>query len=119
MVVRLFYVDVTTSPSDMKKAFVAWHEHLTAHDAIALAFGDRLANSVATDLMQDHQYLIVSWTNPVLDDHSEIGGVGSLEWSIPDQTVLTIFYEGEATPQNKIDEAIQWLLENENSDSDC
>ena len=113
MAVRLFYVDIRPEPPDMRKTWINWFDEMTAQQAVRFAFGDNIADSVLTDLAQDNMFLTVSWINPVLDDSSEIGGVGSLDWHIPDQTTLVINYEDATTTEVKQDQAMQWLLDNE------
>ncbi len=97
----------------MTKVSVIWQENLTAQEAVTLAFGENRTNVIMADLERNNEFLTVSWVNPKLDDHSEIGGVGSLNWHIPDLTVLVIFYEDEATTQAEVDQAMQWMLDNE------
>ncbi len=113
MSVAVFLTDLRHMPSKLERHVVDWRDGLTAFQALEHAFGAAIAEEIDSDLKADSKELIVSWMNKRTEDVSEIGGIGTLDWSIPNDTVLTVSYEGEATTQQQIDESIEWTLRQE------
>jgi len=113
MSIKILYTDLRTVPSKLEKCVVEWQPDLTALQVLEKALGETLTNEVERGLKSNSREIIVSWYNESTGDVSEIGGVGTLEWHIPDDTVLTISYENEATTQQQVDESIKWTLEQE------
>lgn len=113
MAIKILYVDLRVSPSRFTKYLLDWRSGLTAQSAVQYALGESIAGQLVDDLLNDNKELIVSWTNSVTGEHSDVGGINSLEWEIADNSILSIVYENEETTQQKIDESIEWMLRNE------
>jgi hypothetical protein len=113
MSVKVFYVDLRNRTSEYKKAVIDWHSELTAEAAVRQAFGESVANQAVHDLDINSGEIGIAWHIPDTDEHSEIGGVGSLDWDIPDISYLTIVYEDEHTTNQQIDESSEWMIANE------
>jgi hypothetical protein len=63
-------------------------------------------------LASDNIELKVAWYNKRTDAISEMGGVGSLDWIVMDETVITVSYENALTSEEQFDELERWTLEN-------
>lgn len=113
MSVKTFYVDLRNRTSEYRKAIVDWHPELTAEAAVRQAFGDSIADQAVNDLQNNNWQVGVAWHIPDTDEHSEVGGVGSLDWEIPDTSYLTIVYEDKNTTNQQIDESSDWMTANE------
>ncbi len=111
MGITVLYTDLRRLPSRLERQTAEWRPALTAFEALQLALGPALAREIEKDLLSNSREVMVPWWNKDTDDHSEIGGVGSLDWTIADGTVVTVNYENQATTQQQIDEAIEWTLE--------
>lgn len=112
MSIRVFFVDLRHGMSEYKKADVQWYEGMEAVDALNRALGSRVVEDIVADLAKNCAYLTVSWNSGETDDHSAIGGVGSLDWVIDDGSTLTVIYEDENTEEHQVDESSDWLLRN-------
>ncbi len=113
MSIKVFFVDLRNRTSVYRKAILDWYPQLTAEEAVHKAFGSDVAQEAVADLVQNRPEIFVSWDNPTTEEHSEVGGVGSLDWHIPDTSNLTIIYEDQDTTNQQIDESSDWMLENE------
>lgn len=113
MTVRILFVDLRNENSIRKKADVQWNEALTASDAIGEAFTKHTANTIAAELDKNYEELTVSWSNSKSEQHSEIGGMGNLEWLVQDGSVIVIMYQDQDTTEEQVDESYGWMLENE------
>ena len=113
MTVVIIFTDLRIVPSKLAKYSVEWHPGFSARQVLEMSLGDILANEIEKDLKNNSHEIVVSWYNKRSGDVSEIGGVGTLDWSIPEDTVLTVSYENESTTQNQIDESIEWTLKQE------
>lgn len=117
MTVVIFFTDLRSVPSKLKHYEMDWRPNLTAFDAIVATAGIMEAKKIRDDLANDNHDLIVSWYNRETDEISEIGGVGTLEWLIQDNTTLTVNYEDETTTREQINEADAWTIKNEQKDN--
>lgn len=113
MSIKIFFADLRTKPSRLLENMVTCVPELTALEAVARALGQEKAKQITSDLLSNNPDLTVSWNNLKTGEQSEIGGVGSLDWKIPDNSVLSVVYENEATSQEQIDESIEWMLASE------
>ncbi len=113
MSLTVFYTDLRNRPSKLERQVAGWQPGLTAFQAVEQALGSAVAQQVEADLAANSDEIIVSWWNKESDDHSEIGGVGRLDWAVPDKTVITVSYHNDATTQEQIDESIRWTLAQE------
>ena len=113
MPLKILYVDLRVDPSKFEDSRWNWSQGLTARKAIEQALGEAVADQIVDDLAKDNKQLTVSWTNKATGEHSEVGGVGSLDWEIPDNSIVTAVYENQTTTQEKMNEAIEWMLKNE------
>ncbi len=113
MSITILYTDLRVVPSTLERRSVIGDRQLTAYQVIEKALGQSLANEIGEDLRNNSRELIVSWYNKRTNDISEIGGVGTLDWLVRDDTVFSISYENESTTQQQIEESIQWTLKQE------
>lgn len=110
--ITIFYADMRGGYSRFEKHSVAWHEGLSAADAVRQAMGDETAQVILDDLAQNNFDLMVSWLNPLTDEHSELGGIGSLDWEIESSWILTITYADQQTTGQQDEKFETWLLAN-------
>src|SRR5574341_35289 len=90
---------------------VSWQKGLTAFEAIQEALSVDIAQQIAADLVRhDNHELTVSWASFRHDDHSEVGGVSSLDWEVEDESILAITYEDKSTSDQLLDESSEWML---------
>jgi len=115
MTIKLFYIDLRIEPNEFAKFIVDWDSELSAYTATAIALGETRAKKIATHLLADNKELTVAWHSLISSEHSNVGGVDSLEWHIPDNSILSILYQDENITTEKLDIAIQWMLINETS----
>jgi hypothetical protein len=108
----VLYVDLRKNKSVMKKSVVEWQDDLKANSAIAQGLGEVLARIIEDDLKINNPEITVSWNSLVSDYHSDVGGVGDLDWIIEDQSALAIAYEDENTTDEQLDKSSDWMLEN-------
>ena len=113
MSITILYTDLRSMPSKLERRVVDWHVSLTAFDVLEHAFGLALAQRIEDDLHANIKEIMVSWWNKENGDHSEIGGVGRIDWIVPDQMVFIVSYENGATTQKQIDDSIEWTLKQE------
>jgi hypothetical protein len=113
MSVKVLYNDLRTTPIELRRIVVGWHPGLSADTALQHALGATDAQSVIDDLAHNNPEVMVSWLNEATGDTSEMGGVGSLDWRIDNQSILVVTYENETTSESAIDEAIAWMLQDE------
>ena len=110
MAIKILYADLRNNASRYEHFAIAWKPGLTALLATQQTLTAEIADQITDDLHDNNQEIMVSWYNVITEEHSEIGGVGSLDWEIPDGSVLTIVYEDETTTQHQIDESSAWML---------
>jgi len=48
----------------------------------------------------------------VTEEVGGIGGVDSLDWRIEDHSLLTVVFEDETTTEERLDEIMNWMLDN-------
>jgi hypothetical protein len=113
MSISLLFTDLRSAPSRLEKHNIEWKPRLTAKQTFELTLGPTLADDIEKDLHNNSRELIVSWYNKRSNEISEIGGVGTVNWAVPDDTVITVSYENERTTQEQIDESIEWTLKQE------
>ena len=113
MTVKILFANLRINPPQFEQFSVLWHPTLTAQESLQHALNPILAQQIVEDLKTDNRELTVAWNSLESDDHSDIGGVASLDWEIPDNSVLSITYENDATTQQAVDDCIQWMLANE------
>ena len=112
MSISVYFVDLRNGTSEYTKVVVPWNDGMKAIDVLNEALAPEVVQSIVADLTRNHPYLMVSWNSGQTRDHSDIGGVGSLDWLIKTDLTLTIIYEDENTCEHQIDESAEWLLQN-------
>ena len=110
MSISLLFTDLRSAPSKLEKHNIEWKPNLIAKQALEITLGPNLADDIERDLRNNSRELIVSWYNKRSKEISEIGGVGTVNWVVPDDTVITVSYENQSTTQEQIDESIEWTL---------
>lgn len=112
MDVTIYFADMRDGVSRFEKHIVEWKEGMSAADAVRQALEPETAQAILDDLLQNNLDLIVSWLNPITDQHSEMGGVGGLDWEIDSGSMLTITYADEQTAEQQEAEFEAWILAN-------
>lgn len=92
---------------------VTWSTDLTAQEAVSIGLDDTKVQKVITLLSVNSPSVIVAWHNSQTQEHSEVGGVGRLDWQIEDNSTLTITLQDETTTDKQLDASSEWLLEND------
>ncbi|HEY9711228.1 MAG TPA: hypothetical protein V6D48_23670 [Oculatellaceae cyanobacterium] len=115
MSVKILFVDLRTDPIQLTKFDVRWRPGLVAREAVESTLGGTRASQIVADLSTGNKELIIAWNNLVSGEHSNIGGVNSLEWQISDHSIISIVYEDENVNSDKSEAAIQWMLNQEKS----
>src|SRR6185436_14668317 len=95
MSIKILLVDLRTGPIQLAKFELSWEPGLVARAALESALGEVQAKLIVGDLSTSNKELIVAWNNPLSGEHSNIGGVDSLEWPISDHSIISIVYEDE------------------------
>lgn len=113
MGIKLLYMDLRTTPPTFHKHVVDWRHGLTGQEAVKAAMGETTYNQIVQDLKMNNKDLIVSWSNPATQEHSPIGGLGSLDWPIPNSSTLAIVYENENVSEADINASTEWMLAQE------
>lgn len=113
MPIKVLYNDLRVVPPKLERFIVEWHQGLTAEGTIQAALGLEQAQKITDDLERNDPEIMVSYSNDVTDERSDYGGVGTVDWEIDDRTVLVVTYENSNTTAAAIDEAIEWMLEDE------
>lgn len=90
MAIKILYVDVRDYKLVMNAYLVPWRNGISAKQVVSDALKEDVSGKVIHDLYSDNPEIIVSWHDEKIEQHSEIGGVGDLDWEIPDKSVLTI-----------------------------
>lgn len=111
--IRILLVDLRHGETVLRKSKIDWQEGITARLALERALGQKVADQVARDLREDNRDLIVSYTNLMTDDHSEIGGMASLDWEVPLSSVLVVSYDDEHTSEEQISASSNWMMQNQ------
>ena len=114
MAVTILFVDIRDKRKTMEAHCVHWDRNLSAQDALKSVFSSALANEIILDLEQNNPEIIVSWHDADINEHSEIGGVGDLNWHIPDGSTVTIVYENQQTSEAQIDRSSDWMIAQQN-----
>ena len=112
MTVKILYVDIRDEKQTMEAFTVAWRRGLSASEAVRQALEKDIADGVIHDLNNNSPEVGVAWHDEKIEKHSEVGGVGDLDWEIPDKSVLIIVYENESTTQQQVDLSSDWMTEN-------
>src|SRR5688500_3054727 len=105
MTITVFYIDLRTHTSQLAKFLVEWKPNITAKEVVENCLNETKAQIIEKDLRDNNHEIIVSWWHKPSGKISEIGGVGTLLWSIADETVLTVNYENDRTTSNQLDES--------------
>ena len=113
MAIVIQYVDLRHKPSTLEKFSVDWQEGMTALSIVQLTLGEIIAQQIADELASNSPEIMVSWVHAATDKHSGIGGIDSLEWSVPDDSLLVISYEDDTLTTTQELQAINWMLKNE------
>ena len=113
MAIKVLYNDLRTTPPRLTRFLTAWYRGMTAQEALQNVLDARLVRQIVDDLASNKPEITVSWINEVTQEHSEIGGVGSLDWEIPDRSIVVVTYEDQTTTEEAVDTAITWMLEDE------
>jgi hypothetical protein len=114
LAVKILYVDVRDDKQIMQSFTISWQKELSASEAIRQTVKQAIADEIINDLKRNNPEIIVSWYHEETEDHSEMGGVGDLDWEIPDKSVLTITYENENTTPEQIDLSSDWMIAHSN-----
>lgn len=109
MIIKILYVDVRKHPSLLAKHQVLGHRGITARQALYLALDRAIADQIVQDLSRNSQEIVVSWSSLSTYEHSDVGGVDSLDWEIPDNSIISIVYEGNETSKEALDASIEWM----------
>jgi hypothetical protein len=115
MSVKILFVDLRTDPIQLTKFDVRWRPGLVAREAVESTLGETRARLIVADLSTGNKDLMIAWNNLVSGEHSNIGGIDSLEWQVPDLSIISIVYEDESVSSDKSEAAIQWMLNQEKS----
>jgi hypothetical protein len=111
MSIVILYADLRNNEIQLKEKKVPWRNGVTAFEVLKEALTARIARQIEEDLVHlNDPDLTVSWNSLVDDSHSEIGGVGSLDWEIEANSILVVTYEDESTTDQQLDEALEWML---------
>lgn len=111
MSVIVLFVDLRNRNSVLKEIEVPWSKELSAADILEKSLSGAVAAQIEEDLTQrNNPFLIVSWNSLTTGEHSDVGGVGSLDWPIDDNLILTVTYEDESTTAQQVDESSEWML---------
>ena len=112
MAVKILYVDIRDEKQMMESFVVEWNSGLTAREAVEQALTRNNASEIAHHLHSNNSEITVAWHDEKIEEHSEVGGIGNLDWQIPDKSVLTVVYENERTTPQQIDMSSDWMIEN-------
>ena len=111
MSIIILYVDLRNNKTQLKEQEIDWKDGITAFEAVKIALTGKVAQQIQNALVHNSiPGLIVSWSSLIDNSISEIGGVGSLDWKIDDNSMLAITYEDEATSDQQMDESTEWML---------
>lgn len=113
MSIKVLLNDLRTYPLQFNRYIVDWLPGMRADEVVKKAFPLPVAERIFDDLHKNNQEVTVSWLNDILDQRSEVGGVGSFDWEIPDRSILIITYQDDTTSKDSIDQAISWMMEDE------
>jgi hypothetical protein len=108
--VVILFTDLRAAPSKLKKHILEWQPNLTAKQALEMTLGQSSTAEIEKELKNNSHELIVSWYNKRSNEISEIGGLGEINWIVPDDTVITVSYENENTTEQQINESVEWML---------
>lgn len=112
MSVVVLYVDIRIDPPKLQKSVLDWSERMEASEAVQKALGNQVLQRLQLDLTNNNKDLIISWSNKETGEHSDIGGVDSLDWAIPDQSILAIVYEDEIADEAVVNLSNDWMQAN-------
>jgi hypothetical protein len=113
MSIKVLFHDLRTSSPQIDRQIVDWWTGMRADEVIKTAFSPLVAEKIFDDLYTNNYEITVSWLNDDLDQRSEVGGVASLDWAIPDRSTLIITYQNNTTSQDSIDTVISWMMKDE------
>ena len=113
MSIVILFTDLRAYPSKLEKHVAEWAPDMTARQILQSHLGSDLVNGIDQDLKENNQELKVSWYNNYSGDISEIGGIGNIDWIVPDGMVITVSYENEHTTRQQIDDSIAWTMKQE------
>jgi O-acetyl-ADP-ribose deacetylase (regulator of RNase III) len=113
MSINVLFNDLRVIPPRFNKYIVDWRIGLKAYEVMQKSLSMPIAKRVLRDLESNNLEITVSWFNDEIDQRSEIGGVKSLDWEIPDKSVLVITYENDNTSIDVVNEAISWMMKDE------
>lgn len=109
MTIIILYEDLRNKTSIRRDFTINWKPRMTAKHAIQDALGEKIADSLEHDLMVNNKDLIIGWYNTDTEEHSNVGGIGNLDWELPDNSHLTVCYEDKDTTESQRDESFEWL----------
>jgi hypothetical protein len=112
-VISVFFADIRDDRLQFFKGEVERSPNMTVLEAIRRILGEELTTAINNDLHSNNSEVTVSWNNLTTGKHSNIGGVGSLNWAINDNIIVTIVYDNEATSPEQEDKMITWMLNNQ------
>lgn len=112
MSILLIFADLRYDRSEFKKFVIEFESIITALDILGRGLGELEAKNISNDLQDDNRSLTISWYNAETDAISEIGGVGRLDWVVPNNTILTVTYEGDQITDQRSSEFENWSIEN-------
>ncbi len=112
MAVKILYVDIRDDKQIMDASLVSWRSGISAKEAVYQALGKDIADQVVYDLDRNSPEVGIAWHDEKIERHSEVGGVGDLDWEIPDKSMLIVVYENKNTTQRQVDMSSDWMVEN-------
>lgn len=110
MSIKVLYVDLRNGGTQLESYTIAWENTLTAQKALETALGVQELDRINDDLEQDNRNLVISWSNLHTGETSDIGGVYSLDWPIPDNSIVAVVYEDASTTDEQMDTSNEWML---------
>jgi hypothetical protein len=90
MAITVLFTDLRIYPSQLEKYSVKWEPNMTAREVIKDCLGEMKTQVIEKDLNDNNQEITVVWWHKPSGETSEVGGAGTIQWSIDDDSVLSI-----------------------------
>jgi len=113
MSIKVLFNDLRIYPLQFNRHIIDWFPGMRADEVVKKSFPISVAERIIDDLNKNNQQITVSWLNDILDQRSEVGGVESFDWQIPDKSILIIIYQDDTTSKDSVEQAISWMMEDE------
>ena len=111
MTVVVLYIDARSTPPYFFRRQLDWNLNLQAQEAVEMVLGQEKADQVQRDLIKGNHQLTISWTNRNTEEHSDVGGVGRLDWPIADGSILAILYMSDSSSPDVMEQISEWMAE--------